>query len=175
MYLVRELEPFVKSRATMFGWAPFKLRKAIGLVLYQLAYGVSANIIANRSNVGAFTVCKYVDIIVKVLISRDELLSWYIFIPYGPRLLRIMDGFFHTCGNIDGFHISLPQKLDKRVTTIPIDYHCRWKSCNLVILQAICDMDKLFWNFFAWLLAKQQMGANLRCHLFITNFEHNPF
>jgi hypothetical protein len=34
MYLVRELEPFVKSRATTFVKAPFELRKVIGLMLY---------------------------------------------------------------------------------------------------------------------------------------------
>jgi hypothetical protein len=94
MYLVRELEPFVKSRATMFVRAPFELRKAIGLVLYQLAYGVSANIIIDRFNVGASTTHKYVDIIVNVLISRDKLFSQYISILHGPCLLRIMDGFF---------------------------------------------------------------------------------
>jgi hypothetical protein len=77
MYLVRKLEPFVKSRAIMFVKEPFEFRKVIGLVLYQLAYGVSANIIANRFNVGAFTWCKYVDIIVNVLISRDKLFNRY--------------------------------------------------------------------------------------------------
>jgi hypothetical protein len=47
--------------------------------------------------------------------------------PYGPILLRIMDGIFHACGLpnvfgvIHGSHISLSQKLDKRVTAIPID------------------------------------------------------
>jgi len=49
MYSVRELEPFVTFRATMFVRAPFKLRKDIGLVLYQLAYGVSANIMLIES------------------------------------------------------------------------------------------------------------------------------
>jgi hypothetical protein len=83
MYLVRELEPFVKSRATMFVRTPFELIKVIGLVLYGFAHGVIANII-----VEAFTVCKYVDIVVNALISRDKLFSQYIFIPHGPCLLR---------------------------------------------------------------------------------------
>jgi hypothetical protein len=74
---------------------------------------------------------KYVDIVVDVLISRDKLLHRYIFIPYGPSLLRIIDGFFHACGlpnvygAIDGTHISLSQKMDKQVTAIPVDYYCR--------------------------------------------------
>jgi hypothetical protein len=128
MYLVKELEFFVKFRATMFVRAPLEPRKAIGLVLYQFAHGVSANIIANRFNVGAFIVHKYVDIVVDVLISRDKLFSRYIFIHYGPRLLRIMDRFFHACrlpnvsGTIDGSHIALSQKQDKWVTVAPTYY-----------------------------------------------------
>jgi hypothetical protein len=98
MYLVRELETFVKFRAIMFVRAPLEPIKVIGLVLYWFAHGVSANIIVDRFNVEAFIVHKYVDIVVYVLISKDKLFSQYIFIPCGPHLLRIMDGFFHACG-----------------------------------------------------------------------------
>jgi hypothetical protein len=100
----------------MFVNAPLEPRKVIGLLLYRSAHGVSANIIANRFNVEVFTMLKYVDIIVDVLISRDKLFSQYIFISHGPDLLRIMDGFFHACGlpnvygAIDGFRIPLSQK-----------------------------------------------------------------
>jgi hypothetical protein len=124
MYLVNELEHFVKSRATMFVRVPLELRKAIGLVLYWFAHGVSANIIANRFNVGASTMHKYVDIVVDPLISKDKLFSWYIFIPHGPCLLRIMHGFFHACGlpnvcgTIDGSYIPLSQKPHKWVITV---------------------------------------------------------
>jgi hypothetical protein len=120
------LEPFVKSRVTMFVRAPLKPRKAIGLVLYQFAHGVSANMIANRFNVGASTMRKYVDIVVvNALISKDKLFSQYISIPHGPCLLRIMHGFFHAnglpnvCGAIDGYHIFLSQEPNKWVITIP--------------------------------------------------------
>ncbi len=68
MYLVRKLESFVKSKATMFVKTPLKLRKTIGLLLYQFAHGVSSNNIANRFNVGVFTMLKYVDIVPHVLI-----------------------------------------------------------------------------------------------------------
>jgi hypothetical protein len=50
MYLVRKLEPFVKFKVIMFVRAPLKFIKAIGLVLYRFAHGVSANIITNRFN-----------------------------------------------------------------------------------------------------------------------------
>jgi predicted small secreted protein len=60
-------------------------------------------------NVGASTMCKYVDVVINALISRDKLFSQYIFIPHGACLLRIMDRLFHTCGNIDGSHIHFPK------------------------------------------------------------------
>jgi hypothetical protein len=59
----------------MFVQASLEPIKAIGLVLYRFAHGVSANIIANRINVGASTMRKYVDIVVNALISKDKLFS----------------------------------------------------------------------------------------------------
>ncbi len=53
----------------MFVNAPLKLGKTIGLVLYSFAYGANANIIVNRFNVGAFTMHKYVDIVINVLVD----------------------------------------------------------------------------------------------------------
>jgi hypothetical protein len=41
-------------------------------VLYQFTHGVNANIIVDRFNVGAFTMRKYVDIVVDFLIFRDK-------------------------------------------------------------------------------------------------------
>jgi hypothetical protein len=68
---------------------------------------VSANIIANRFNVEAFTMHKYVTItiVVDALISMDKLFNQYIFIPHDPHLFRIMGEFFYPYGlpqNCDG-------------------------------------------------------------------------
>jgi hypothetical protein len=101
----------------MFVKAPLQPRKVIGLLLYQYAHGVNANIIVDQFNVEVFTMCKYVDIVVNALISKDKLFNQYIFISHGPHLLRIMDGFFHACGlpnvfgTIDGSCIPLSQNL----------------------------------------------------------------
>jgi hypothetical protein len=57
----------------MFVRAPLEPIKAIGLVYYQIAHGVNANIIINRFNVGGSILHKYVDIVVDALISRDKL------------------------------------------------------------------------------------------------------
>jgi len=64
--------------------------------LYWFAHGVNANIIANRFNVGASTMHKFVvvTIVVDALISMDKLFNQYIFIPHDPHLFRIMGEFF---------------------------------------------------------------------------------
>ncbi len=59
MYMVRKLEPnFVKPRAIIFIQRPSEPKKDIELVLYWFEHGVSANIIANKFNVGALTIHK---------------------------------------------------------------------------------------------------------------------
>jgi hypothetical protein len=78
------LEPSVKSKVTMIVNAPLKHGKTIGLVLYWFADGANANIIANRFNLGGFTMHKYVDIIINVLVSKHKLFSRF----------KIMDGIF---------------------------------------------------------------------------------
>ncbi len=110
------------------------------MVLYQFAHGVSANIIVRRFNVGVFTMCKYVDIVVDALIFKDKLFNQYIFIPHDSRLLMIMDGILYACGlpnvcgAIDRLYILLSQKLDKHVIIIFVDYYYRQKNYNLAIL-----------------------------------------
>jgi hypothetical protein len=47
MYLVKELKPFVKSKAIMFVKAPLKCKKTIELALYRFVHEVNANIIVN--------------------------------------------------------------------------------------------------------------------------------
>jgi len=140
IYLVRKLEPFVKFKVTMFDRAPLELRKAIRLVLCRYAHGVNANIIVNRFNVKAYTMCKYVDIVIDVLIFRDKLFIRYIFISHSPCLLRIMDEFFHACGlfnvcsTIDESHISLFEKPNKWVIAIPTNYYWKYRCITFEFL-----------------------------------------
>jgi len=53
MYLVKELEHFVKSKAIMFVTSLLEPIKDIGFMLYWFVHGISANIIAIIFNVGA--------------------------------------------------------------------------------------------------------------------------
>jgi len=110
---------------------------------------------------------KYVTItiVVDALISMDKLFNQYIFIPHDPHLFRIMGEFFypyglpHLCDAIKGSHILLSQKSNKWVITIFVNYYCKHESCNSIVLQAICKMDKLFWNVCCSVLGKMANGG----------------
>jgi hypothetical protein len=94
MYLVKKLEPLVKSKVIVFVKTPLKLRKFIGLVLYWLAYGANANIIVNKFNVEVFIMHKYVDIIVDTLIYGNKFFNQYILYFIVCTYLGSQIGFF---------------------------------------------------------------------------------
>jgi hypothetical protein len=107
---------------------------------------------ANRFNVKAYTMCKYVDIVIDVLIFGDKLFSRYIFISHSPCLLRIMDEFFmHVAYSMFGTLLMGPIF---RFSKSEINWLLQYMQIIIVnenitisvVLQAICDMDKLFWN-----------------------------
>jgi hypothetical protein len=97
--------------------------------------------------------CVYMLILLLMfLIFRDKLFSRYIFISHSPCLLRIMNEFFmHVAysmfvvllmGPIFGFCKSQINGLLQYLQIIIVNE----KITISVVLQAICDMDKLFWN-----------------------------
>ncbi len=49
------------------------------------------------------------------------------------------------CDAIDGTHIPLGERPNRRYTIATIDYYNRKRFHNIV-LQTICDTHKLFWN-----------------------------
>jgi hypothetical protein len=140
------------SRVRHFVRAPLEIRKIVGIVLYRLAHGITAEIIADRFNVGASTVRKYMGIVLDALVSRDKLFGKYISVPSDACLDKIIAGYVQSCGlpnvcgSIDGSHIPLQRKPDKRQTAVVADFWCRRKCFSSVILQTVCDMDKVFWN-----------------------------
>jgi hypothetical protein len=119
MYLVSELEPYLKSIFIHFVRAPLEIRKVVSIVLYHLAYGITTKIIADRFNVGASTIRKYMRIALNALVSRDKLFGKYISVPSSVRLDRIIAWYVQSCGlpnvcrSIDGSHIPLQQRPDK--------------------------------------------------------------
>jgi predicted DNA-binding transcriptional regulator YafY len=65
----------------------------VGIVVFRLAHGLSARLLADRFGVGASTIRKYVDLVVGVLSDEHKFFARYISIPHGPRLQHIIDRF----------------------------------------------------------------------------------
>lgn len=87
-----------------------------------------------------------------VLSNEKKLFTRYISWPQGDKLQHIIDRFQFICGlrnvvgTIDGSHIPLAQKSTRRDTSMPADIYCARKGFNSVVLQAVCDANKLFWR-----------------------------
>ena len=62
----------MQSISIHFVCASLEIRKDVGIVLYRLANGLTAKIIADRFNVGASTVRKYIRIVLDALISKGK-------------------------------------------------------------------------------------------------------
>jgi hypothetical protein len=51
------------------------------------------------------------------------------------------------CGDIDGIHILLTNLPNKKVKLVIDDFSIGKKIHNIV-LQVVCDVDKIFWNIY---------------------------
>ena len=152
--LLNMLTPFLKSRCENQVRPQMEIRKIVACVIYRFAHGHSAEHMADRFKIGASTIRKYVDIVCDILTDTDKLFSHYISIPSGDRLLSIISNFEditglpNICRTIDGTHIPLAQNPNQRATLATSDFFNRKKFHSLV-LQAVCDSQKIFWNVCA--------------------------
>ena len=151
-FLVTEIEPWIRPESLVFVREPLPVDMIVGIVVFRLAHGLSARLLADRFGVGASTIRKYVDLVVGVLSDEQKLFSKYISTPHGARLQHITDRFQYVCGlpnvagSIDGTHIPMETKPSRRDTNVPADFYCARKGFNSVVLQGVCDADLLFWN-----------------------------
>jgi len=126
--LVEELTPFLKSECLHPVRSPLKVRKIVVIVLYMFAHGLSPKHMLDKFDVGTSTICKYVDIVCDVLCNKDKLFDKYIKIPTGDHLLHIIQqfedltGLPNICGAIDGTHIPLAERPNRRYNIATIDY-----------------------------------------------------
>ena len=134
---------------------PIPVRKQIKLVLYQLAHGVSCARMHNLYGCGESTIRKYTMIVCKALgIAEHSLFFHFIHTPHGDRLQNIIESFrditglSNIVGAIDGTHIPLTLRPSKRYTPMPQDFfnHKRFHS---IILQGVCDTNRMLWNVCA--------------------------
>jgi len=100
-------------------------------------------------DLGASTIRKYVDIMCDALCNKDKFLNKYIKIPTRDCLLHIIQqfedfiGLSNRCGAPDGTHIPLVERSNKRYTIATTDYYNQ-KRFHSIVLQAVCDIQKLF-------------------------------
>jgi hypothetical protein len=127
--LDEELTPFLKSECFNHVRRQLEVRKIVAIVLYQFAHGLSPKHISNRFNVGTSIECNYVDIVCDVLCNKDKLFDKYIKTPIGDRLLHIVQQFedlirlLNICGAIDGTHISLAKRPNRKYIVTVADYY----------------------------------------------------
>ncbi len=65
------------------------------------------------------------------------------------------------CGAIDGTHIPLVDFPSKKVTLIVGDFFKR-KKFHSIMLQVLCDVDKIFWNICASQLGGVHDGGEFK-------------
>jgi hypothetical protein len=147
--LVEEIRPYMEKKNTCFREA-IPVMKSVAMVLYRLAKGHAPKDVADKFGVSTTTVQNYTHLMCLALADPDKLLRKYIQVPSGDRLRRIIakfkevtGGIDNMCGAIDGSHIKLARKPENRY--IPAEYWCR-HDFHSILLQGVCDADKLFWD-----------------------------
>jgi hypothetical protein len=79
------------------------------------------------------------------------LINKYVNIPSSQRFKNIVACFENLtsipniCGTIDGIHILVTNFLSKKATLV-VGHFFNKKKFHNIVLQAMCDVDKIFWN-----------------------------
>jgi hypothetical protein len=119
-----------------------------------LAQDLSYKAINSLYGCGESTIRKYTFIVCKVFSSADGLFGRYIHIPTGHRLtdtickFREKTGLPNVVGAINDTYISLSSNPARGLTSMPCDFFNR-KKFHSVLLQAVCDSERFFWNVCA--------------------------
>jgi hypothetical protein len=106
-----------------------EVKKIVVIVFYKFVHGLNPKHMLDRFDVGTFIVCKYVDNVCDVLCNKDKLFDKYIKIPTRDHLLHIIQQFENftslpnICGALNGTHIPLVERPNRRYTIATIDYN----------------------------------------------------
>ena len=153
--LVDLLTPFLRPTAVRFVRPPIPVRKQVKLVLYRLAHGVGCARMHNLYGCSESTIRKYTMIVCRALgTTKGGLFFQFIHTPQGDRLQNIIESFRditglpNIAGSIDGIHIPLSMRPSKKYTPMPLDFFNR-KKFHSIVLQGVCDSNKMFWNVCA--------------------------
>ncbi len=135
-------------------------------MLYQFAHEINANIIVSILNIEVFTMHEYVDIIVDVLLSKiNYLLNMFLYLMVCIYLGSWMDFWMNVTYSmfvmpLMGHMFHFPKNKISRLLYYLQNYYFIWKSYDLIVLQTICDMDKLLVHKLA--------------NLFLIHVSHHP-
>jgi hypothetical protein len=66
----------------------------------------------------------------------------------------------NTCGAIDGIHIPLAKRPSIRYTLVAL-YYYNWKKSHSIVLQVVCDTQKMFCNVCVGQLGGQFKKSSL--------------
>ncbi len=109
----------------------------------------------NLYGCGESTIRKYTMIVCRALGSgEDGLFFQFIHTPTGDRLQNIIEkfrdimGLSNIAGAINDTHIPLSARPSRRYTPMPQDFYNR-KHFHSIVLQAVCDTNRIFWNVCA--------------------------
>ncbi|KAL2622327.1 hypothetical protein R1flu_002532 [Riccia fluitans] len=146
--LLAELSPFMERNANTVR-EPIETERAVAMVLHRLAFGLPSSAISTLYNVGPSTVTEYTKQITEILGSKSKLYSKFVGIPTGTKLANCIAKFENLtdirniCGAIDGTHIKLLRK--PRLQDTP-KFYWNNKKFYSILLQGVCDADKVFWD-----------------------------
>jgi hypothetical protein len=110
----------------------------------MFAHGLNPKHMLDKFDVGTFIIHKYVDIDCDVLCNKEIFFGKYIKIPTRDHLLHIVQqfenliGLLNICGAINGTHIPLAERPNRKYIIATIDYYNRKRFYNIV-LQTVCD------------------------------------
>ena len=109
----------------------------------------------NLYGCGESTIRKYTMIVCRVLgPGENGIFFQFIYTPQGDRLQNIIESFRNITGlpnivgAIDGTHIPLSTRPNRRYTPMPSHFFNR-KKFHSIVLQGVCDTKKMFWNVCA--------------------------
>ena len=100
--------------------------------------------------------------------GEDGIFFQFFQTPSGNRFQSIIEKFMditglpNIAGAIDGTHIPLSARPSRRYTPMPQDFYNRLHF-HSIVLQVVCDTNKIFWDVCARQSGGVMIQDNLRC------------